>query len=220
MPSWRRSTHERGHHSRSQRHHPERTPAVGKGRQGAARHVRAGKRCPGGGAACRLVPGRAGLPRAQRGRRGAPLHPALAVELRCRQRHVPAWLVHHEVQPQDQREGCGDPGPGGGSPDAPRRAGAGQPAGDVRAAELPGGHHRPAGSDPAAGRRGPWRAHRHAHFRCLAQEPQLAAHQDPHPRHRPRHQPGQRRPVRLQAGADPLRAGGHPRGGSSRGRHG
>ena len=35
-------------------------------------------------------------------RGGAPLYQALPVELWGGQRHVPAGLLHHEIQPQDQ----------------------------------------------------------------------------------------------------------------------
>ena len=41
--------------------------------------------------------------RSERSRCGAPLHPAVHLEFRGGHRHVPAGLVHHEVQPQDQR---------------------------------------------------------------------------------------------------------------------
>ena len=42
-------------------------------------------------------------------------------------------------------------------------------------------------------------------FAAYHKSQELEADQDPHPRHRPRHQSGQRRPLRLQAGADQVR---------------
>ena len=43
-------------------------------------------------------------------------------------------------------------------------------------------------------------------FHAYHRQPGQAAHQDPHPRHGPRHQPGERRPLRLRVRAGHLRA--------------
>ncbi len=48
--------------------------------------------------------------RPQRARGGAPLHAAVAAELRDRPRAVPARVVHDEAQPAPQREGGADAG--------------------------------------------------------------------------------------------------------------
>ena len=72
-------------------------PAVDAAEALGAENVRAGDR---------------GLPGSQRGGGHPPLHAALHLELRHRPRHLPAGLLHHEVQPAGQRAGGAHRGPG------------------------------------------------------------------------------------------------------------
>ena len=65
------------------------------------------------------------LPRSQRGGGHPPLHAPLHLELRHRSRHVSAGLLHHEVQPADQRAGGAHRGPGLGASLSARSAVAG-----------------------------------------------------------------------------------------------
>ena len=65
------------------------------------------------------------LPRSQRSGGHPPLHAPLHLELRHRSRHVPAGLLHHEVQPAHQRTGGAHRRPGLGASLSARSAVAG-----------------------------------------------------------------------------------------------
>ena len=94
---------------------------------------------------------------ALRDRADPPLHAALHLELRDRPRHVPAGLVHHEVQPARERVCRPHRGAGRGASLPARRARAGYFRGFGSAAALPAGDHRH-GRDYVAARG--WRARR------------------------------------------------------------
>ncbi len=159
---------------------------------GTARRRPARRRSP-RDAARGADPGRAPARRAAapaRGRRARdrpPLQPALAAQLRPRQRLLPARLLHDEAQPAAQRAGRGAARP---RPSAPRpgpAAGPGRAGADVAAAGVARRDLRPAPRQPAAlgglARRArrpaahprlPRRPRRRAHARCSPPTPRTA----------------------------------------------
>ena len=119
-----------------------------------------------------------------------PLQPALQAQLRPRHGLLPARLVHDEAQPEAARARRGAAGQRAPAPAAePKRAqGALQLMHELQGAlgEVAGLPHvslQPRAGSPRRARRRP------AHPR-LPRGPRRPAHEDPHPRHRARDQPG------------------------------
>ena len=119
-----------------------------------------------------------------------PLQPALQAQLRSRHRLLPARLVHDEAQPEAARARRGAAGQRAPAPAAAPEARPGRAAADVGAAARARRGRGPPARLAAAQRRLARRARgRPAHAR-LPRGPRRAAHQDPHARHRARHEPG------------------------------
>ena len=138
--------------------------------------------------------------RFERSGSGAPLHPAVHMELWRGHGHVPAGFVHHEIQSQDQRKAGGSSGICRGSPAAAGQSLPGGAQGDVRAGTPSGRNHRHGRGFASAGRRGSRGTRGHAHLPCLSREQRLTPLKNHRPRYRPRHQPGQCPSVRIQSG--------------------
>ena len=151
---------------------------------------------------CPKAPARrpAGPPRALRAGRRPPLHAALHLERRGRPGPLPARLVHHEVQPQDERAGRAaaraSPRPTRYSP----RPAAGLPPALPRARASAGRDQRHGPRDAPARRGGPRRAGGHDDDPRLPRAPRRAAPQGPGARLRPRHESRERRAQRLRGG--------------------
>ena len=134
-------------------------------------------------------------------------------ELRRGHALLPARLLHHEVQPQDQRgHGAAARLP----PPAPARAGGGEPGGAPAHVGAGAGPRRDLRDGP---RLPPARGGRPGRVRRRADDPRVsprarrAAAQGAHPRLRPRHQSRHHRARRLLGGAAQVRRGrrGGPR---------
>ena len=144
------------------------------------------------------APGNRRLSGSQRSRGHPPLHAPFHLELRDRLRHVSAGLLHHEVQPADQRAGGAHRRP---------RLGASLPAG-VALAGLHGNHVdagagagrnlRHGRSHAAARRRRARRTHRHPADSRTARKARQSAQEDPDSGFGARHQSGDRRHRRLR----------------------
>ena len=140
--------------------------------------------------------------RGRRARARPPLHRALDAQLRHRHRLLPARLLHDEVQPARQRarrRRC--PGFRDLHPLQEEDGRAGRARADVAAPGDPRRGRRPRRGLAPAGRRLAGRADRaDAHARVLRRPRRgRAAAQDRHPRHRARHEPGERDDGRLRA---------------------
>ena len=138
------------------------------------------------------------LPRSQRSGGHPPLHAPLHLELRHRLRHVSAGLLHHEVQPADQRAGGAHRRPRLGASVSAGIAGAGLHGSDGDAGSGAGRDHRHGRGHAAARRRRARRADRHPADPRAARKARQPAQEDPDSGFGARHQPGHRRHRRLR----------------------
>ena len=175
-------------------------------------------RCPrGAGRTCAAGPPQAAADTRsashQRAGADAPLQPLGLAQLLDQRELLPAWQLHHEIQPGRQRGGgpaarlclpAPLPGPGHGT----GRPGADAPPGG-RA--LHRGRRRP--GHPAAGGRRARRVDGAADDPGLPPGPRRASRPGPGAGQRPRHQPGQRRALWLPGGGGQVgRRRAHQRG--------